>query len=299
MGEDDFLKKYFKVIFFVFVVSALLFSNFYFYRSYHREKEKLKKAIIPSVKNDYFTSLLYQVDARRESESFLEVELREYSSRVQEIDVFTKTFYSDKSEILDVKILSQNPDYPNGCEAVSATMLLNYYGFDITPKEFITRYLPMKNVFEKDGVRYGPNPSLYYAGNPEDDKRGWGCFAPVIETALKEAIQGTHYVIDNRVGTNIHYLITNLPAVIWVSIDYQEVSEIYYWFNEEETEVYTYPKNGHAVLLIGYDKDNFYINDPLKPLEVVKVSRSVLEKSYDSMGRQAITFWNGKTGLFK
>lgn len=102
----------------------------------------------------------------------------------------------------------------------------------------------------------------------------------------------------NREGTNIDYLVTNLPAIIWVGMDYQEVTDTYMWFNEEETEVYTYPKDSHTVLLVGYDKDYFYINDPLHPEGVRKVERDILEKSYDSLGRQAITIWNEEDNLY-
>ena len=59
--------------------------------------------------------------------------------------------------LLDVPLINQNPDYPNGCEAAAATMLLNYLGIDITLEDFINNYLPMSDVYEKDGIRYGPN----------------------------------------------------------------------------------------------------------------------------------------------
>lgn len=47
---------------------------------------------------------------------------------------------------LSVPYISQEGSFPNGCESVSATMLLRYYGFDITPDEFIDSYLPCEPV---------------------------------------------------------------------------------------------------------------------------------------------------------
>lgn len=85
---------------------------------------------------------------------------------------------------IDVPLINQNPNYPNGCEAAAATMLLNYLGINITLEDFIKNYLPMSDVYEKDGVRYGPNPSVSYAGNPADQARGWGVLEPVIANAI-------------------------------------------------------------------------------------------------------------------
>lgn len=73
---------------------------------------------------------------------------------------------------LDVNLVNQYPKYPNGCEAATIVMLLNYYGIDITLEEWITNYLPQKEVYEKNGKRYGPNPAHYYAGDPTSEKRG-------------------------------------------------------------------------------------------------------------------------------
>ena len=48
------------------------------------------------------------------------------------------------------------------------------------------------------------------------------------------------------------------------------------------------PKNAHVVVIIGMDKNYYYINDPLKDEKAIKVSRKEFDKSYDSMGRQAL-----------
>ena len=269
------------------VVCALFFSTFFFAYAYWREREKLKKAIIPSLQNDYFTNIIYQVKAMQDADKLIEIRSEE-DARKYEVDDPFQIFYGNSKELLDIPILSQLPDYPNGCEAVSATMFLNYYGVSLSVQDFISGYLPMKTVYEKEGIRYGPNPANYYAGNPKDVYRGWGTFAPVIEKSLQEALKNTNYFVNNRVGTNLNYLVTDLPAIIWVGIDYKEVTDTYMWFNETETEVYTYPKNAHVVLLVGYDHDYFYLNDPLYPEKVQKVERNILERSYNSMGRQAL-----------
>ena len=51
---------------------------------------------------------------------------------------------------IDVPYIDQSRKYPTGCESVSAVMLLRFLGYDISPDEFIDKYLE-KRDFEKTG----------------------------------------------------------------------------------------------------------------------------------------------------
>ena len=46
--------------------------------------------------------------------------------------------------------------------------------------------------------------------------------------------------------------------------------------------------NSHVVVLTGYDDTYYYINDPLKNEKNIPVLKEDLERSFDSLGRQAI-----------
>ena len=75
---------------------------------------------------------------------------------------------------------------------------------------------------------------------------------------------------------------------MWTTTDYSEAKDVYEWFSYDRTKMYTYPKNAHVVVVIGMDKDNYFINDPLRDEKEIVVSRKKFNKSYDSMGRQAL-----------
>ena len=47
---------------------------------------------------------------------------------------------------IDVPYISQEGRLPNGCESVSATILLQYCGFDIEPETFVDEYLDCEPV---------------------------------------------------------------------------------------------------------------------------------------------------------
>lgn len=193
---------------------------------------------------------------------------------------------------LDIPHINQKEaGLPNGCEAVSATMLLNYYGLDISAEDFVDNYLPMEQIYNKWGFRYGPDPSGSYAGDPKSEKGGWGCFVPVIETALKAYVP-SDYTVFNISGVPFFMLeeliiYAQTPVVIWVTQNYSEIKKVYQWQSYDKSETYLYPVNQHCVVLMGCDYENYYIDDPLKD-KVVAVPRDKLEKSYASMGSQAI-----------
>ena len=158
--------KQYKVLIIILVIIGIVSSNFIWYKLYSREKEKLKQAIIPSLKDDYFTNQLI-LSKKESNESIYNYE-----------DILEVYYKSLKYSFIinNFPLVKQNPDYPNGCEVASATMLLEHYGINIDMKEYVDNYLPKKEVYEEDGLRYGPDPSQYYAGNPSDSSRGWGTF---------------------------------------------------------------------------------------------------------------------------
>lgn len=272
-------KRIIPYILIVILLALLAGSNFYWFKTYNKEQETLKHAIIPSLSDDYFTRQLALT-------KYLQIF---YDSELEGIK------YDEKKQV-EVPHIYQLPEYPNGCEAASATMLLNYYKIPTTLSSFVHDYLPTKEVKEENGLRFGPNPSKYYAGDPTDEKRGWGCFDRVIKDSLENILkdyQQQNKEILSEVFLNINKsslssISNSLPLMIWVTTDYEASKEVYEWFSYDKKRTYTYPKNSHAVVVTGYDENYYYINDPLKTEKKIPVKKEILEKSFDSLGRQSI-----------
>ena len=71
---------------------------------------------------------------------------------------------------IGVPYIDQSVKYPTGCESVSAVMLLQYLGYDITVEEFIDRYLECRPMENRHGELYGPDPYQYFCGSPYDSE---------------------------------------------------------------------------------------------------------------------------------
>lgn len=279
------MKKNYKNITISILIITIISSNFIWYKLYTREKDKLKHAIIPSLKDDYYTNQL--ILSKKESNySTYEYEdiLDKYYSKLQ-YSYITNNF----------PLVKQNPDYPNGCEVASATMLLNYIGIDISMDEYVNAFLPKNEVYEKDGVRFGPDPSEFYAGDPSNPKGGWGTFLPVIKNSIYTIFKkmlpldtvGHVYTSEDKRPLE-EYVQSGNPVLVWTTTDYNEAKEVYEWFSYDKSKTYTYPKNAHVVVVVGMNNNYYFINDPLKDEKNIKVPREKFNKSYDSMGRQAL-----------
>ncbi|NLY78771.1 MAG: hypothetical protein GX072_02350, partial [Lysinibacillus sp.] len=66
-----------------------------------------------------------------------------------------ETFNTSVENRLQVPVVLQNPELPNGCEITSLTAILNYYGINVD-KMTLSDRMPKLKLYVKNGVRYGP-----------------------------------------------------------------------------------------------------------------------------------------------
>ncbi|MBR6807179.1 MAG: C39 family peptidase [Clostridia bacterium] len=193
---------------------------------------------------------------------------------------------------LDIPYISQEGEFPNGCEAVSAVMLLQNLGFDIDPGEFIDEYLKCEETYIKWGCRYGPNPKKAYVGDPRDEDGGFGCFAPVIVNALNEYLP-SEYTAFNTTGMSLNSLKSNfldrgIPVAVWVTVEMEEIDKILQWQSYDKKETYLYPANEHCMVLIGYTDDTYIFADPYNSNGIVEYSESETVLAFNSLGMQSV-----------
>ncbi len=191
---------------------------------------------------------------------------------------------------LHVTPMAQFPLFPTGCESVAAVMALHHAGEPLTVADFVDYYLEKDTNFYWD-ARYfhGPDPRLVFAGDPRTTS-SYGCMAPVIEKAMIRYL-GSGERVQNATGATLselcqRYVAQGVPVCVWVSIHMLEIVPTATWITPAGEE-YTWPGNEHCMLLVGYDEEHYYFNDPWEGEEVV-YSRALSEERYDTMGRQAL-----------
>lgn len=187
--------------------------------------------------------------------------------------------------IQGVPIMNQHPNMPTGCEATALAMLLRYYGVEVS-KEQIAKDMPKGDFYVKDGKTYGPHPAEAFLGNPFS-KSGFGVYAPVMYKMADQYLPGR---VEDLTGMEFEDLLKCIdesrPVMIWATINMIPVKMTRSWYTSND-ELFTWKGNEHALVMVGYEDDYIYMNDPYTGKKE-KYPRQKVENRWHSMGRQAL-----------
>ncbi len=214
------------------------------------------------------------------------------------VPVVVKAPKSHKIE--DVPMLTQGSRYPTGCESVSATMLLNYYGFKIDTDKFIDDYLPKADLtYNKKGKLTAPDTHSAFIGSPYSEA-ALGCFPPVIKNAMNKYFSYSDYKAVDITGLSMKsiindYIANNQPVLIWATMWMQQPFVTYEWEVKDakpdspykDGDTCKWLANEHCMVLVGYDENYYYLNDPLNSY-TTSYSRSTFDTRYEQMGKCAL-----------
>ncbi len=196
------------------------------------------------------------------------------------------------SYLLDVLFINQREKYPTGCESVSTVMALQYFGFNVTPEEFIDQYLE-KGIapYMKEGQLWGSNPWKQFPGNPYD-LTGYGCYVPVIYKALNVLLQDKEYRVKELYDVPIQelcekYIQYDIPVILWASVNMKPLKNTKTWLDEETKEPIIWKSPEHCLLLTGYDQNFYYFNDPMQKKNTA-YPKDIVEKAYKDLYSQSV-----------
>lgn len=195
---------------------------------------------------------------------------------------------------IDVPFISQKEEYPTGCELVSASMLLKFYGFDVTAGELIDKGYIKQSEAEYDGDKiYLDDPNKAFIGNPRSDS-GYGCYAPALLDCLDKYLEDEYFDAVNLSEISLHdlcieYIDFGEPVIIWGSINMGDTKIVKdAWTIKDTGKNFDWIANEHCLVLVGYDDENYYFNDPQKNA-AVPYKKETAEKRYKELGSQAVT----------
>ena len=198
-------------------------------------------------------------------------------------------------KIVPAPYIDQTERWVNGCESISSVMLLQAVGIDIDPDTFIARDLPHAPYWEQEGRLYGPDPMFVYPGDPHDHT-GYGCYAPCIVQALQSALKhegaaDRFEVLDVSGETAeqlCRFIDEGMPVVFWACINMRKEIPGPEWKLLDTGERFCWTSNEHCMLLVGYDEEKYYFNDPYDNNGVVGYPRTLVEKRHAAQHSMAL-----------
>ena len=207
-------------------------------------------------------------------------------------------------KIIEVPYLSTE-EIVYGCEAVSATMLLQYYGYDISEKVFTDECLIQKDWhYGEDGKAYGPDPYAAYPGNPyiqSGENCGYGCFAHVTAKSVAKVLDDSKHQVKVTAGMNLvdivkNYIEKDIPVLIWATMDMRPTcpgdSWIINYVDENSPyklgDEFTWFKSEHCLVLVGYDNENYYFNDPYENHGLICYNKEIVNQRFLELGKQSV-----------
>ena len=209
----------------------------------------------------------------------------------------TYTVTSGNGVNITAEYINQN-GFPTGCESASATMLLRFWGVDITIAEFVDNYLDRGDINYYSSGTYAPHPADKFVGDPRS-QYSYGCYAPVIVRAINKCLPTSKRVI-NETGTSLPqlcktYIDEGMQVMIWATIGMTPVQKGGSYIVETTGKVFEWPAGEHCLLLVGYDSQNYYLLDPYKNRGLVSFPRKTVEARYAELGCQAVGILSAPT----
>ncbi len=187
----------------------------------------------------------------------------------------------------------QYPELPRGCEITSLTMLLQYSGLDVDKlklaEEMKKDTTPL--VRNKSGeIAYWGNPNVGFVGNITLNEPGFGIYHAALFPLLQSYMPSAVDLTGKSFAELEKQVADGIPVVVWTTVEYNNPTDWVIWDTDLGPIRTTFKE--HAVLLVGYDEDHVYINDPLKKQFPVKVDKEQFIVSWNVMGKQALSYEN-------
>ncbi|MCP1306037.1 C39 family peptidase [Paenibacillus tyrfis] len=200
-----------------------------------------------------------------------------------------------KSVLLEAPHIRQLPELPSGCEVTSLAMLLQYYGVNKSKMDLVPE---MKK--DPTPIRYNKNGSIAFWGNPNTGfvgevtgaAKGFGIYHTALFELLKAYVPTAQDLTKEPFSKLEDQLIQGVPSVVWTTINYKVPDNWVVWDTPIGPIETTFME--HAVLLVGFDEQYVYVNDPLAGQSNKKIDKEAFMATWDAMGRQAISYTKAK-----
>jgi len=194
---------------------------------------------------------------------------------------------TNETKIGGIPVISQWPNLPTGCEATSLTMLMNFFGTNLTKEQVVSMQPSGPNLYRVNGVLYGADPNKEFIGSPYDS-HSFGIYHQPFIPILEAYFPGRSENLSGGPVSNLYSTIdSGRPVLVWATVGMVQVTPGIKWTLEDGT-VFQWKNGNHALLLVGYTDTQVIMNDPWTGKEEY-YNKAAFEDRWIAMGKQALT----------
>lgn len=194
---------------------------------------------------------------------------------------------------IDVPAMSQYPEYVNGCEITSLAMLSNFLKLPYDRQQLIDILAKDATPLQQDkdnSILVWGDPNLGFVGDITGNQMGYSVYHKPIADLLNKISHGQALDLTGAEFSEVEKQVSlDHPVIIWSTSSFTPVDEWVEWKTEDGDTIHATFEE-HAVLLIGYDEENVYINNPLNGEKAVKIAKLPFISSWEQLGKQAVTY---------
>jgi uncharacterized protein YvpB len=197
-----------------------------------------------------------------------------------------------QTKMINVPLINQNPELRYGCEVTSLAMVLNYAGVKVSKMELYKKVKkdqdPIKRSSTGDILQWG-NPHEGFVGDMTGKNAGYAVFDQPITQLVNDYLPDRAVNLTNQSFDKVlQHVSKGYPVVVWTTGDYRLPDRWESW--KHGNQVIKTPLDLHAVVLVGYDQQFVYLNDPLSGRKKVKVNKKQFIKSWHALKSRAVSY---------
>lgn len=207
----------------------------------------------------------------------------------KQINVQTQT---NTKALLDVPIISQKPELKNGCEVTGLAMLLQYAGVHIDKMTLAEEIKKDKTPLTRNKlwkIEGWGDPNVGFVGDITGKEPGFCVYPGPMIDLMEKYLPGRSINLTNqKFESLLQRLNSKKPVVVWVTIHFKAPKKLKQWENNGNIIEATFEE--HAVVLVGYDENYCYINNPYNKKKNQKIKKEKFKSVWEAMGSKAISY---------
>ena len=229
------------------------------------------------------------------SQSYSINELKAQVNNVEghkKVERLASTTARKQSTLLNVVLIEQNPELRYGCEVTSLAMVLNYAGVKTNKMDLYRKIQkdpdPLIRSAKGDILRWG-NPSDGFVGDMTGRRAGYAVFDGPMIDLINQKLPGRAVNLTNQPFERVlSHVSAGYPVVVWTTGDYRLPDRWESWYHGKQ--FIKTPLDLHAVVLVGYDSNHVYLNDPLSGRKQVRVNKEQFIRSWKALQSRAVSY---------